>query len=251
MLGFTQKQLGWAAFTFVIYTILFGWHLALCLVIAIGFHECCHLAAARYLKLRTKGFYLVPFMGGVAFISDRYKSYGQQAFVVLAGPVGGGLLAIAIVALYWLTGIPILAAMATLMLYLNLFNLLPFSFMDGGQLLDTLSYSISRTLGVFSHILSMVVATVVLFKFFSPVIGVLVLVFGGSSVVKQFNNWKHYRKGETYLCDDSFLYPPKRLSVLQWVGTAVGWAVTAVIFFIIMVMLRADPHSDFKTLLGH
>jgi putative peptide zinc metalloprotease protein len=251
MLGFTQKQLGWAAFTFLVYTIFFGWQLALCFVIAVGFHEACHLWAAHKLKLSTKGFYLVPFMGGVAFVADRYKSYGQQAFVVLAGPVGGGLLAIAIAILYWFTGVPILAAAATWMLYLNLFNLLPFSFMDGGQLLDTLTFSINKTLGVFLHILSTIVAVIVLIKFFSPVIGFLVAVFGSSSAIRQFTNWNHYRKGDTYLCDDNFLYPPKRLSVLQWVGTALCWAVTAVVFFIIMVMLKADPHSDFKLLLGH
>lgn len=251
MLGFTQKQLGWALFTFLIYTIFFGWQLALCFVIAIGFHECCHLWAARKLKLRTKGFYLIPFMGGVAFVTDKYRSYGQQAFVVLAGPVGGGLLAIATAGLYWFTGIPILAAAATWMLYLNLFNLLPFSFMDGGQLLDTLTYSINRTLGVFFHVLSTIVAAIMLFKFFSPVLGFLVAIFGSSSAIKQVTNWNHYRKGERYLCDDNFLYPPKRLSALQWVGTAAGWAVTAIVFFIIMVMLKADPHSDFKLLLGH
>src|SRR5512142_2482919 len=89
----TQKQVFSIFLTFIVYCLLVPWQAALLLVVAVGFHESSHLWAAHKMGLQTKGFYLVPFMGGVAFINGPYRTLGQQAFVVLAGPFGGGLLA--------------------------------------------------------------------------------------------------------------------------------------------------------------
>ena len=247
MLGFTQKQLGFALFTFIVYALLVGWQVALLLIIAVGFHEYCHLWAAKKMGLNTKGFYLVPFMGGVALVDGRYKSYGQQAFVVLAGPIGGGLLAIATAIAYHFTGIPFLAAAGTWMLYLNLFNLLPLSFMDGGQLMGTLTYSINRTLGMVCNVLSTIVAAYVMWHF-NPVLLFLVLFLGGSAVLKEILDWNNFRKGKQYLCADTYLNPPEKLSVVQWIATAGTWAVTFLVFGLILAFLRQMPEANFNTL---
>lgn len=242
-----QKQIGSVLLTLAVYSWLINWQAAILLVIAVGFHEMSHLWAARKMKLETGGFYLMPFMGGVAFITQRYRTLGEQAFVVLLGPAGGGLLAVITAVVYHFTHIQFLAAAAVWMCYLNLFNLLPLSFMDGGQLLDTVTYSINRTFGFVLRVVSTLVALVVLFKL-APVIAIMVLVFGGVSLVKEYNNWKAYREGNFHLCSSEYIYPPKKLTLGQGALTVGGWILTAGILIVAMASISDSPMDSIKTI---
>jgi len=248
MNSYTQKQIIFALFTVVIYTFLVGWQAAIILTVGVGFHEYSHLFAAKRMGLPTKGFFLLPFIGGVALVSGKYKSFGQQAFVVLAGPMGGGLLALVTAVVYYLTDITALAAAATWMCWLNLFNLLPLSFMDGGQLMGTITYSINKTLGMVLYTLSTLVAIVALW-FFSPFLFGLVLLFGGGGVLIELKNWHYFRTERTYLCDESYLNPPSRLTRKQAAFTIVGWVGTASILLITYYLLQQDPASSMSTII--
>lgn len=223
-----MKQIGFAILTFAVYTMLINWKVALLLIVGVGFHEYSHLLAAKHLGLRTKGFYLVPFMGGVAFVTSKYERYSQQAFVVLMGPLGGGLLAVATAGLWWVTKEPFLAVAASWMCWLNLFNLLPLSFMDGGQLMDTVAYSLNRTLGMVLQCASTLFATVFLWHY-NPVIACLVGFFGGSSCIMEVRNWQAYRNNQTYLCSESYLNPPSKMSGKQIALTLAGWVTTMLV----------------------
>lgn len=218
------------------------------LVIGVGFHELSHLWAAKRLGYETKGFYLVPFMGGVAFVKGPYKSYADQAFVVLLGPIGGGLLALATLGAYHLIGVDFLAAAALWMCYLNFFNLLPLAFMDGGQLMDTITYSVNRTFGMVLHIVSTLVAAVGLW-FLNPILALVVTFFGGVEVIMEIRNWKAYRDGRTWLCSESYLHPPVPLSKLGMLRTSASWFLTMVVLFLSMLHLRGIPVSDLATLI--
>jgi Zn-dependent protease len=230
------KQLGSLLFTFVIYSLFINWKAAILIMIAIGFHEGCHLWAAQYLKLKTQGFFMLPFVGGVALVADRYKTLGQQAFVVLAGPIGGGALALVVAGAYYVTGWPILAVAAIWMLMINLFNLLPLSMLDGGQLLNTLTYSINRTLGLVVYGISSIVAPFVIWKF-NVTLALMVAFFGGVSLHQEYKNWKAFRSGAYHLCTEEYLNPPKKLSRWQIVGTIGSWIVAAAIMLIAMKLL--------------
>jgi Zn-dependent protease len=243
------KQIGFAIMTFAVYTALVNWKVALLLTVGIGFHELSHLWAAKRLGLATSGFYLVPFMGGVAFITDKYKSYGQQAFVVLMGPVGGGLLSLAAFAAWYLTGAPFLAAATYWLCFLNLFNLLPLSFMDGGQLMGTISYSLNRTVGMILNTASTIFAIIFLWQY-NPILSGLVGLFGGGAVLAEINNWKNYRDGKTHLCDDNYLNPPTTLSKKEMVLTIVGWALTALVLFMVRAYLVNFDAAKLSTLIG-
>ncbi len=248
MNSYIRKQIGFALFTFVVYTLLVGWQVALLLIIGVGFHEYSHLWAAKRMGMKTKGFFLVPFMGGVALVEGKYQRLSQQSFVVLAGPMGGGLLALATAGAYAVTGSTFLAAAATWMCYLNLFNLLPLSFMDGGQLLGTITYSINRTLGMVCLVISTLVAVVALW-FFNPIIMGLVILFGGMSVILEIRNWHFFRKGRTYMCDEAYLNPPARLTAGQLALTVFGWFGTAAILFVAYYWLEQVPGSALSTLI--
>jgi len=244
----TRKQIGFALFTFIVYTLFVNWKIAILLMVGVGFHEYSHLWAARRVNIPTKGFYLVPFMGGVAIIDGKYQSYWHRVFVVLAGPIGGGLLALATLGLYLITGIPFLAAAASWMCLLNVFNLLPLSFMDGGQLMDSITYSLNRTLGVMCHIGSTLIAIFVLWKL-NPVLSILAGFFGGSSALHEFLNWKNFRQGKTWLCSESFLHPPTKLTKGQMVLTALGWLTTAIVLLAAMTYLSKFPEANLSSLI--
>jgi len=244
----TLKQIGFAIFTFAVYTALVNWQAALMLTIGVGFHEYSHLWAAKRMGLQTKGFYLVPFMGGVALVADRYRSYSQQAFVVLAGPVGGGLLALLTAGAYYLTNWPVLAAAAAWMCWLNMFNLLPLSFMDGGQLLTTITYSLNRKIGVYIYTASTLIACVVLF-YFNWVLAMLVILLGGMSIFSELKNLQAWKQGQTYLLAEHWVNPPKALTKKQMAFTILGWVGALVILGVALVILRSHPESSLTTII--
>lgn len=238
-------QLGSILLTFVVYSFLINWKIALLLMFGVGFHEGCHLFAAKMRGMNTKGFFLIPFIGGVALITSRYKSYWDQAIVVLAGPFGGGAMAALFAAAYYITGMPVIATAAMWMLFLNVFNLLPISFMDGGQLMGTVTYSISRRLGLVCKTLSVAVGLGILFYMHVGALIFFLAWFGGLEV---FNEWKHYnafKSGRTWLCPDTYLLLPKKLSKLQMVMVIVGHLTTALLWGSLMVALMVHTHGQF------
>jgi Zn-dependent protease len=254
MNNFTMKQIGAAIFTIAVYALIFkSLPVALILAGAVAWHEYCHIMAAKQMGMPNKGFFLLPFMGGVALIAGRYRGYAEQAYVVLAGPVGGGIGALATMALYVVlkyalhVDVPFLAGASFWMLAINLFNLLPFSFMDGGQLLSTITYSINRTLGAWSLIVSTMVAVVALF-FMAPLLGLLILFFGGKQAYKEYMNWRAWKDGRTWLQDENWIRPPRKQTKKQILTTIGGWVGTAAILGAAMYLLQImDPiHSTFS-----
>lgn len=244
------KQIGYALATFAVYTWLLNWKVALLLTIGIGFHEYSHILAAKMMGLKTKGFYLVPFMGGVALIEGRYRTYGQQAFVVLGGPIGGGLLATVTAVVYYITGYPILAAAAQWMFFLNLFNLLPMSLLDGGQIMNTITYSINHTFGVVMLTISTVAAVVVLW-FWNPILAGLALVYGGFYAWSEIHSWFAKRDGRTWLMTEAQRNPPVSLSTGQLLVTSGSFMLTVVWLGRFYLSFRDNPDANFWALFKH
>jgi Zn-dependent protease len=139
-----SKKLGLALLSFAVWTMLFSWKFAILIMGSIGFHEYGHIVAMRYCGLRTKGFYFLPLAGGVSVTIDPYRSYEDWSIVAIMGPVFGMLLAAAMVALYYATGLPIFASAAVFMCGVNAFNLLPIYPLDGALLLRTVVSSIRK-----------------------------------------------------------------------------------------------------------
>jgi Zn-dependent protease len=141
-------KVGLLAISFASYAYLFTWKFALLIIIALGFHESSHVVAMKHKGFRTKGFYFIPFLGGAAIAEDKYKTYADNAFIALAGPIGGLVLAIGTYVAYLITGLPMLAAAAGWMAMLNLFNCFPLGMLDGGQVMKAIAMSISEKVGM-------------------------------------------------------------------------------------------------------
>ena len=85
-------------------------------------------------------------------------------------------MALAAAGLYWVTGQPLWAATGAWMATLNLFNLLPITPLDGGQLIRSIAFSINKTLGVWFLGFSILLGVIVMWKFHILLFAILLVV---------------------------------------------------------------------------
>jgi Zn-dependent protease len=110
------------------------------LVTVILLHEAGHLAAMKALGYRDTKIFFVPFLGAAAVGRREDAAAWQRAVVFLAGPLPG--LAIGLVLLLGSWPLPpFFAHVASMLVWLNAFNLLPLEPLDGGRLLNVLVFS--------------------------------------------------------------------------------------------------------------
>lgn len=239
----TMNQLLSYLFTFGIYASTFNWRVALVLIIGVGFHECGHLWAAHKMGLKTGGFFLWPFVGGAALIESRYTRYSQQAFTVMMGPMWGGFLACACYGLYLLTGLSTLGEAAEWMALINLFNLAPLSQLDGGQIMETITFSINEKLGVILMAVSTIAGVILIFPI-NPMISALIILFGGPYLWSCYNNWKLRSQGKGFLITPL----PKSLKKSQIFQTLGAYFGTAAILVTLYAMIKSGGEINYSNL---
>jgi len=118
---------------FGVYWSIYGWPLALGLVLSIYIHEMGHVAMLRSLGIDAGAPMFIPGVGAYVMLKQRIADPLTDAKVGLAGPVWG--LGAALVALggYAVTGARIWLAIAQLTGFINLFNLMPVWQLDGSR----------------------------------------------------------------------------------------------------------------------
>ncbi|MBQ4847115.1 site-2 protease family protein [Pseudoalteromonas sp. MMG013] len=130
------------------YAWLFSWQFAIMLIVCLVIHEYGHVRAMQYFKIKTKGFYLIPFVGGLAVSDDKITTRWQDVVISLMGPAFGLITSVLGVVLYYATELEIFAGVAVLSALLNLFNLLPMLPLDGGHVLKSISFSMRSWVGL-------------------------------------------------------------------------------------------------------
>jgi Zn-dependent protease len=121
------------------YGLLWGWKFALGFVVLIFVHECGHLVFARRLGLKVGAPVFIPFMGAFIALKDAPRNAWIEAWVGIGGPLFGALGAAACIGLFVTTGNPLFRALAYTGCFLNLFNLAPVGFLDGGRIVTAIS----------------------------------------------------------------------------------------------------------------
>jgi Zn-dependent protease/predicted nucleic acid-binding Zn-ribbon protein len=118
---------------------LFGWQLALGIVLSIYVHEMGHVAALHRHGIKASSPMFLPGLG--AFIRAQQRIHGEwpEADVGLAGPLWGLGAAIAAYAGYHFTGNAYWATVARWGALINLFNLLPVWQLDGAHAFKAMS----------------------------------------------------------------------------------------------------------------
>jgi Zn-dependent protease len=117
------------------YALLWGWQFGVGFVLLILIHELGHAAEAKRQGLHVSAPTFIPFIGAYVTIRHAGLPPWRSATISLAGPVFGG----AASAVCWALGNAydsrVLHALAFTGFFLNLFNLIPIGFLDGGQVL--------------------------------------------------------------------------------------------------------------------
>jgi Zn-dependent protease len=113
------------------YALLWGWKFALGVVVLIFVHEMGHWLEAKREGLNPQWPVFVPFLG--AYVKHTGGNPWQTARVAIAGPIVGGIGALAFYVAGQANGSDLLFALAYVGFFLNLINLLPISILDGGH----------------------------------------------------------------------------------------------------------------------
>lgn len=121
------------------YALYWGWRFAVGFVLLIFVHECGHLIAAKKVGLKVTTPAFIPFMGALITLKEAPRNAWIEAVVGIGGPFFGTLGAAACVGIYYLTNNPLFLALAYTGFFLNLFNLMPVGFLDGGRIVTALS----------------------------------------------------------------------------------------------------------------
>jgi Zn-dependent protease len=121
------------------YGMLWGWPFAVGFVLLIFVHECGHLIVARQFGLNVSAPMFIPFMGAVIVLKDQPRNAWMEACVGIGGPLLGSLAAALCGVVFVLTGQTLFLALAYTGFFLNLFNLAPIGFLDGGRVTTAIS----------------------------------------------------------------------------------------------------------------
>jgi Zn-dependent protease len=140
LLGLTKMTTLLSMFAFFgVYWSLYGWSLALGLVISIYIHEMGHVIAIRGYGLPATAPMFIPGFGAFIGLRSATITAVQDARIGLAGPIYGLGAALAALLAYALTGAKIWAPIAHLGAVINLFNLIPVWQLDGSRAFHSLT----------------------------------------------------------------------------------------------------------------
>jgi Zn-dependent protease len=119
--------------TIGIYAMQWGWGFATGFVLLILIHEAGHAVAMQREGIPATAPVFIPFVGAFIAMRGRPRNAYVEAKVAIAGPVAGSIAAWATLAAGLALGRPLLVGLGHAGVFLNLFNLIPVSPLDGGR----------------------------------------------------------------------------------------------------------------------
>ena len=133
------KTGGTMILSIMFYAMNWGWPFAVGFVLLIFVHECGHLIVARRFGLNVGAPVFIPFMGAFIALKEAPRDAWVESCVRIGGPLLGTLGAGVCGGLFVLTQQPLFLALAYTGFMLNLFNLMPIGFLDGGRIATAIS----------------------------------------------------------------------------------------------------------------
>ena len=116
------------------YALLWGWKFGVGVVVLIFIHELGHFVEARRRGFNAAWPVFIPFLGAYVAIRDARMNPWQSFWISFAGPLWGGVGSAVIWAIGEQQSSRLLQALGYAGFLLNLFNMLPIGFLDGGSI---------------------------------------------------------------------------------------------------------------------
>jgi Zn-dependent protease len=117
----------------IVYGLWLGPWFGIGLVGIIFVHEMGHIIALRQRGYETPGPVFIPFLGAAIF-APKFEDRDTEAYVAFGGPLIGTLFALITFIAWYVTGSEIMIMLTYIGVFLNLFNMLPISPLDGGRI---------------------------------------------------------------------------------------------------------------------
>ncbi len=171
-------------FSVVAYSWIFGWLYSVGFVVLLYAHEMGHYIAARQKGIPTGLPLFIPFVGAWIALKKLPHTVGDEAYVGFAGPFIGTLAALGCYYIARIYDSNLLLAIAYAGFFLNLFNLIPISPLDGGRITAIISPRV--------WLLGVPILFIVFFYIPSPML-ILILILALPQLVKA---WKYNPKDE-------------------------------------------------------
>lgn len=179
-----------AAGSLAAYSWLFSLEFAIALILCLVFHEYGHIRAMKHFGLKTKGIYLIPFLGGLALSDDKINTRWQDVYISIMGPFFGLILSLLLLITYAITDAEIFAGLAVFNALLNIFNLLPVLPLDGGHILKSIAFSFNSWFGLMACIGGALLGIWVSYTFGLSLLGFLLFI-GTIEVIFEWRQ-RHY-----------------------------------------------------------
>jgi Zn-dependent protease len=122
-----------------LYAMMWGIWFAVGFALLIFVHECGHLLAAKHFGLKVGAPVFIPFLGALIALKEAPRNAWIESVVGIGGPLLGSAGALVCEGIYLATGNRMFQALANTGFLLNLFNLMPVGFLDGGRIVTALS----------------------------------------------------------------------------------------------------------------
>ena len=165
------------------YSLIWGWTFAVGFVLLLLVHEMGHVIQLRREGVEASAPMFIPFLGAVVAAKSLGDDAAAEARVGLAGPVLGTLGAVAVFVVGESLDSEFLRALAFTGFFLNLFNLIPLTPLDGGRAMAAMS--------PWMWFVGLFLAVGFAFAFPNPIIILIVLV----GVWDTFRRWKTLKEG--------------------------------------------------------
>ena len=184
------------------YSLIWGWRFAIGFVLLLLVHELGHVIQLRREGVPASAPLFIPFLGAVVAAKSLGRDAAAEARVGLAGPVLGTLGTIGVLAAAESADSDLLRALAFTGFFLNLFNLVPLTPLDGGRAMAAMS--------PWMWFVGLFLAVGFAFALPNPII-VLIVVVG---VLDTWRRWKALREGGEEARSYYRVRPRTRLLVL-------------------------------------
>lgn len=153
-------------FSVLYWSWVYGTYVGSILVLCILTHEYGHYYWMKREGILNRSMMMMPPFGAIAYAKDPWPSRGAEARIALAGPAFGLLSVLFPLAVWLIYGDYESRISIFLACILNLFNvLLPVAIIDGGRVIKSVLFSISRPLGLGFYYFSFGVLLLIILNF--------------------------------------------------------------------------------------